>query len=353
MQLVGRGFRAGSGSYRYSINGQEKEKELSNNITSAEFWMYDSRLVRRWNVDPIIKIHESPYLCFSGNPIKNSDLKGNTSSNGTQSGPGPGAWQQIGRELSGIQKFFQKVSEPTEKVNEKAVDILNESLRGSLTTAAYQKNKDLLYFDLMGVKPPEDYKSQIFSEDADKSVGILLYEFANGTSNTDRKFNYDEQRPNSFTNQYVSGYVVDDLISGLYTEIAKKYKEGQPWDLYLNSKKAYTVSLPFSPTSNSSTWGDSFEKHKTSNSAQFFTGGAIAYVTPTSSTTADVRIYNETSRYSLMIHMATNNSIKNTPLNTISQTHRLSLVNLNESQTSKYETNTEKLLFGLYDFFIH
>jgi hypothetical protein len=45
--------------------------------TTAMFWEYDSRLGRRWNTDPVIKEFESPYMCFSGNPIVISDLNGN------------------------------------------------------------------------------------------------------------------------------------------------------------------------------------------------------------------------------------------------------------------------------------
>lgn len=61
-------------SYRYSINGQEKEKEISENITSAEFWFYDSRSGRRWNLDPIFQF--SPYSTFGNNPILYSDRAG-------------------------------------------------------------------------------------------------------------------------------------------------------------------------------------------------------------------------------------------------------------------------------------
>ena len=77
MQMPGRTYQATPPSkYRFSINGQEKESELNENITTAEFWEYDSRIVRRWNIDPLIKIDESPYLCFSGNPIFFSDPSG-------------------------------------------------------------------------------------------------------------------------------------------------------------------------------------------------------------------------------------------------------------------------------------
>jgi hypothetical protein len=74
--MPGRKCQAGSESYRYSINGQEKEFELNENITTAEFWEYDSRIVRRWNVDPIVKMDESPYFCFGGNPIGLPDPDG-------------------------------------------------------------------------------------------------------------------------------------------------------------------------------------------------------------------------------------------------------------------------------------
>ena len=43
---------------------------------TAEFWQYDSRLGRRWNVDPVFKEYESPYACFAGNPIWYNDKFG-------------------------------------------------------------------------------------------------------------------------------------------------------------------------------------------------------------------------------------------------------------------------------------
>jgi YD repeat-containing protein len=70
MLMAGRKYTATTmAKYRYSINGQEKETELNENITTAQYWEYDSRTGRRWNVDPIIKENESGYFCFSGNPI--------------------------------------------------------------------------------------------------------------------------------------------------------------------------------------------------------------------------------------------------------------------------------------------
>lgn len=74
--MPGRKYEQAGSSYRYSINGQEKTPEIAANTTTAEFWQYDARIVRRWNVDPVIKIWESPYATFSNNPILLSDPNG-------------------------------------------------------------------------------------------------------------------------------------------------------------------------------------------------------------------------------------------------------------------------------------
>ena len=47
------------GGYRFGFNKQEKEVELGDGVTTAEFWMYYGKLGRRWNVDPKpIHVHE-------------------------------------------------------------------------------------------------------------------------------------------------------------------------------------------------------------------------------------------------------------------------------------------------------
>jgi len=57
--------------YRYGFNSQEKDDEVagSGNMNTAEYWEYDCRLGRRWNLDPVIKVFESPYASFANNPI--------------------------------------------------------------------------------------------------------------------------------------------------------------------------------------------------------------------------------------------------------------------------------------------
>jgi RHS repeat-associated protein len=54
-----------------------KAPEIGLDQYTAEYWEYDARIGRRWNVDPIGKAYESPYACFSNNPISYTDPKGN------------------------------------------------------------------------------------------------------------------------------------------------------------------------------------------------------------------------------------------------------------------------------------
>jgi hypothetical protein len=75
----GRKFSAGSG-YRYGFNGQEKDKENSGdgNSYTAEFWQYDSRIGRRWNIEPLTKKYPelSGYITFGDNPLLYADKDG-------------------------------------------------------------------------------------------------------------------------------------------------------------------------------------------------------------------------------------------------------------------------------------
>lgn len=82
--MPGRKFSSGSG-YRYGFNGQEKTIELNENMTTALYWEYDSRIARRWNTDPEKKDWFAPYLTFANNPIIYVDPLGNTDfyTNGT------------------------------------------------------------------------------------------------------------------------------------------------------------------------------------------------------------------------------------------------------------------------------
>lgn len=74
MEMPGRKWAASN--YRYSHNGQEKESEVFAGANSAEYWMYDSRIGRRWNIDPVVDESISPYACFANSPISVNDPDG-------------------------------------------------------------------------------------------------------------------------------------------------------------------------------------------------------------------------------------------------------------------------------------
>jgi len=49
--MVARSY-ASAEQYRYGYNGQEKDDDILAGLLGAEYWEYDSRLGRRWNIDP-------------------------------------------------------------------------------------------------------------------------------------------------------------------------------------------------------------------------------------------------------------------------------------------------------------
>ena len=75
MPMPGRSYQSSS-SYRYGMNGQEKDLEIFEGAMTAEFWEYDSRLGRRWNQDPVDYPHLSPYQTFNNCPIALNDPDG-------------------------------------------------------------------------------------------------------------------------------------------------------------------------------------------------------------------------------------------------------------------------------------
>jgi RHS repeat-associated protein len=77
MLMPDRNPAAGNG-YRFGFNGQEKVNEIAGvgNHYTALFWEYDSRLGRRWNIDPKYTASESRYATFGNNPIFYTDPLG-------------------------------------------------------------------------------------------------------------------------------------------------------------------------------------------------------------------------------------------------------------------------------------
>ena len=83
MMMPGRKYQAGS-DYRYGFNGKEKSDDVTAGNSTAEFWEYDSRTGRRWNLEPETKDYPglSPYACFNDNPILYKDVNGKVPTGG-------------------------------------------------------------------------------------------------------------------------------------------------------------------------------------------------------------------------------------------------------------------------------
>ena len=72
MLTPGRSWVIGSGEgYWFGFNGQEQVDEVYGHasLNTAEFWSYEARLGRRWNVDIIQRAYLGSYTCFNNNPI--------------------------------------------------------------------------------------------------------------------------------------------------------------------------------------------------------------------------------------------------------------------------------------------
>lgn len=73
-------IRSGSDNmnYYFGNQGQMISPEMGefSGIYSAEYWQYDSRIGRRWNIDPVTRASQSPYMTFNNNPIFFTDPQG-------------------------------------------------------------------------------------------------------------------------------------------------------------------------------------------------------------------------------------------------------------------------------------
>ncbi|TAD94696.1 MAG: hypothetical protein EAZ97_16525, partial [Bacteroidetes bacterium] len=79
MAMTNRGYtEIGGSGYAFGFNTQRKDLDIDENGNhyTAEFWEYDGRIGRRWNIDPVVKVWESGYACFFNCPILFNDPSG-------------------------------------------------------------------------------------------------------------------------------------------------------------------------------------------------------------------------------------------------------------------------------------
>jgi hypothetical protein len=72
---------SGNKNYSFGFNGQMMNNDVKGglgNSYTAQFWEYDSRIGRRWNLDPKSTVGISKYSTFANTPIIYSDPLGDT-----------------------------------------------------------------------------------------------------------------------------------------------------------------------------------------------------------------------------------------------------------------------------------
>lgn len=74
MLMPGRNYNADRCNFGY--NGKLKSPEIGEGIYTAKFWEFDSRTIRRWNLDPKPLKGVSEYACFANNPVLYNDPNG-------------------------------------------------------------------------------------------------------------------------------------------------------------------------------------------------------------------------------------------------------------------------------------
>jgi hypothetical protein len=104
--------------YRFGFNGQEKDDEVdgAGNSYTAEFWQYDPRLGRRWNMDPKHFAWESPYSVMADNPICNTDIRGDKWKDPQKDGAKAA---ELKKDLSSREKSLSRDQEKYEKKAER------------------------------------------------------------------------------------------------------------------------------------------------------------------------------------------------------------------------------------------
>ncbi len=332
MQMPGRKFSAGS-QYRYGFNGKELDRETAG-ITTYDygFRVYSPGLGRFLSVDPLFKSYPwlTPYQYASNNPIYNIDL------DGLEGLPYP-VLKEIEQMEQGWNRTLERVEKWTQNKKEQLKDGSTQAANAVVdATAISQLVQAAIIIDPSVVKYTEEQKQQQFQTNHKSSVSILLYEFATGGGNSERKLSWSASLPNSFANKFIEGRVFNEVVNELYDNIVADVYSYQD---HLSGNIPYSFGLEFSPD-DTKTYGESLEKHLNSNLAQFFIGGANVSVTPVDASTADVTITNFTSRNSLMLHQGKNypqekgKDGNRTSLSTTSQEIKFRIANLNPSRTT-------------------
>jgi len=100
----------------YGFNGQMKVPEIGADQYTAEYWEYDSRIARRWNLDPKGTEWESPYDVLNDDPLWNMDELGDSSHPIVITTPGKTtSTQHVVAQIGDLKDFKDKVKSGYQK----------------------------------------------------------------------------------------------------------------------------------------------------------------------------------------------------------------------------------------------
>ncbi|MBP6334219.1 MAG: hypothetical protein KA444_02015 [Bacteroidia bacterium] len=205
MLMPGRTFS--SSEYRYGHNSQEKTDEIkgSGNHYTAMFWEYDSRIGRRWNLDPIIKEHESPYATFANNPIWFTD---------------PNGADTVDLKLN------KDIFEITKRTNASGNDIFRLNHDGNITTYTFSEGEYGDRVNCLNLESTDKYTLGVYqvSGKAEEEGGVGFYVTPGGTPST--KVNSKRSLPDgsyTLSESYNSSkWVMPWVVSSINSEVAAR-----------------------------------------------------------------------------------------------------------------------------------
>ena len=280
--------------YRYGFQKQEKDDEFKGkgNSLNFEFRMYDSRVGRFFALDPLTSKYPfySTYS-FSGNKVVDCG-------------------ELEGLEPTDILKYLEQlvksyIVQVTKKYLEKALyeiasgtlnyveSIPDNLMANELIVSAKQRTPDAEELN-------ESQKEKYFRNDARKTQGILLYEFATGTGKSERTFSF----PDPIVKEIASGYVLEEILDEFQNHIESRNLTVDEWAA---KGESFEDDIPFSPDHTG--LPNSIYRHIASNSSQFVIGGSVYTITPTSiHNVINVSIENKMSRNSLTLHQLGKNA---------------------------------------------
>lgn len=223
-------------------------------------------------------------------------------------------WLKMLREYAQFLENLKNVL--SEKIVRDHVRYLDQQLTIALTKTAFRLNPK-------ADTTKESNKEYEFKNNGKAGVGVLLYEFANGTGKDVRNFSFDYD----MTAQMLAGNAPNDIKIDFYKTLSK---EGiSSYDEFILKGKEVNGRYAFSPDHTGVV--DSFNKHKNANWVQFFVAGTSTVYYPSNDPGwIIVEMRNPTSRNSLLLHQGENYNrnglgTSNLPLSTIWQIFKFKL----------------------------